>query len=395
MICNARPAFYRTASSIAALLTLVFSGVACAADQPVLPDVARMMTWTPEEQVVGFRNMEKIIPARVVKRGAKILPLSVSSTVIAPTFSYKGTSYTTDSYMKEARISGLLVIKNGKIVLERYGLGRNADDRWTSFSVAKSVTSTLVGAAIKDGYIHSLNDPVTKYIPQLVGSAYEGTSIQDLLMMKSGIRWREDYSDPESDIARAGWLPAENGVSPIPSYMAKLPRVAPPGAIFNYSTGDADLAGILVSNATGKPLADYLSEKIWAPLGMEQDAAWITDTGGHERGGICISMTLRDYGRLGLFMLGGGKIGARNVLPTGWVADATRNHMKPSEEGYGYFWWMMPHGYAAEGIFGQALAIFPEDRLVVVINSALPVTGSADLDAAQVEFIQAIRRAAH
>ena len=156
--------------------------------------------------------------------------------------------------------------------------------------------------------------------------------------------------------------------------------------------------GIVVARAAGKPLAAYLSEKIWKPYGMERDAVWMVDRGGNELGGCCISMTLRDYARFGQFMLEGGKAGGVPVVPPGWVADATSAHAKlpPGEDdvGYGYFWWTLPDGYEAEGIFGQAIAVFPRDHLVVAINSAWPAADAAALWNAQLAFLRALQAAA-
>ena len=353
---------------------------------------AAVLTWTPAQQEFGYRNMEKLAPARTVRRGGAIHPLPRATRQIDPSFAVAGKTYTTQGYMDAFRVSGVLAIKDGKIVLERYGLGRTSSDRWTSFSVAKSVTSTLIGAAIEDGYIRSLDDPVVHYIPRLAGSAYEGVTIRQLITMTSGVKWNEDYTDLNSDVAKIGLTAPEPGVNPVVSYMRRLPREAAPGTKWVYKTGETDLAGILVSNAVGKPLADYLSDKIWAPFGMERDAAWIEDTAGHERGGCCLSMTLRDYGRFGLFMLGGGNAAGRRVLPAGWVEDATRPHI--ADPGYGYFWWTTPGGYEAEGIFGQAIAVFPADHLVVAINSAWPKADAPGLWAAQRAFLKAIRAAA-
>jgi CubicO group peptidase (beta-lactamase class C family) len=198
-------------------------------------------------------------------------------------------------------------------------------------------------------------------------------------------------------VAQAGAI-LEPGVNPIVSYMRRLPRADPPGAKWVYKTGETDLAGVLVSNAVGKPLAEYLSQKIWAPYGMDEDAAWVEDAGGHERGGCCISMTLRDYARFGQFMLDGGRAGGRDVLPPGWIADATSDHVTlPPEEGvrgYGYFWWLNDDSYAAEGIFGQEIFVFPKDGVVIAINSAwLHADDNADW-AAQTVFAEALRTAA-
>ncbi|HEX3915081.1 MAG TPA: serine hydrolase [Steroidobacteraceae bacterium] len=393
-----------TKKSIAAmgLMCMLGGGLAAAAtatatatataDPPLPPGGAAILTWTPQQQAWGYRNMEKIAPVRVIRRGKSVHALPHAAVQIDPSFKSGEVTYDTDRYMREFRASGVLVIKNGAIVLERYGLGRTAEDRWTSFSVAKSVTSTLIGAAIKDGKIKSLDDPVTRYIPALKGSAYKGVTVRQLVTMTSGVKWNESYTDPNSDVARVGLSILEPGVNPVVSYMRRLPREAAPGTKFVYKTGETDLAGILLSNAVGEPLAQYLSEKLWQPYGMEQDAIWVEDVAGHERGGCCISMTLRDYGRIGQFMLDHGIAGGKEVLPAGWTEDATTRHVQ--EPPYGYFWWIIPGGYEAEGIFGQTLSVFPEEQLVVVINSAWPAAWSRDIDAMRVKYLTAVRAAA-
>lgn len=365
---------------------------ASAAEPTVLPPGgAAILSWSPEQQAWGYRNIEKINPALVIKRGDKVRPLPKASVQIDPRFTFGAKSYDTASYMAAFRASGVLVIKDGQVVLERYGLGRGPNDRWTSFSVAKSVTSTLIGAAIKDGKIKSLDDPVTRYIPELKASAYEGVTVRQLITMTSGVKWNEDYTDPNSDVANVGLRVMEPGVNPVVSYMRRLPREAPPGAKFLYKTGETDLAGILLSNAVGESLSQYLSEKIWQPYGMEKDAVWLEDVAGHERGGCCISMTLRDYGRFGQFVLDLGKIGDREVLPSGWMQDATNAHV--TQPPYGYFWWLIPGGYEGEGIFGQSVSIYPSEHLVVVINSAWPAAWVDDIDKHRMHYLEAIRTA--
>ena len=380
------------------LIAALVAAPALAADPPPPPAGGALLTWTPAQQAYGYRNMEKVAPAHVVKRGATVHDLPLGAP-IDPRWTWAGKPQTVARYMAAMRTSGVVVLKDGKIVLERYGLGRKANERWTSFSVAKSVTATLVGAAIKDGHIKSLEDPVTTYIPELKGSAYEGVTVRQLITMTSGVKWNEDYADPKSDVARAGFETDQPGLNPIVSYMRKLPREAAPGTRWVYKTGETDLAGILVSNAVGEPISQYLSETIWAPYGMEQDAIWMDDVAGHERGGCCMSMTARDYARLGQFMLEGGKAGGTQVVPDGWIADATRAHQAfpPGagvETGYGYFWWIIADGYAAEGIFGQEIFIYPADHLVIAINSAWPVASKDTLWKAQAAFARAIRKAA-
>ena len=191
-----------------------------------------------------------------------------------------------DGYIAEQQHASIVILHNGAVRYEGYGLDFDADGRWTSFSVAKSFTSTLVGAAIKDGYIDSLDDPVSQYIPDLQGSAYDSVTVEQLLTMTSGVRWIEDYEDPSSDVALFNTHVSEDGSSNLVSYMKALPRAHAPGEVWNYSTGETNLIGILVSEATGKLLADYLSEKIWSSYGMEQDATWLLNEDGTEVSGL-------------------------------------------------------------------------------------------------------------
>jgi CubicO group peptidase (beta-lactamase class C family) len=215
--------------------------------------------------------------------------------------------------------------------------------------------------------------------------------------MRSGIRWNEDYSDPKSDVALFASQPMPaDGMNPIEAYMAKLPRAHEPGTVFHYDTGETNLAGILVARATKKHLADYLSEKIWSRIGTEQDAVWMLDGAGEELGGCCISMTLRDYARFGLFFMHGGVVDGTQILPSGWVAAASSQQVKTGEGdlGYGYFWWIHPNGtYEAEGIFGQSIFLDPKNDLVIVTNSAWPVADEDKYWIAQDAYFAAVEKA--
>jgi CubicO group peptidase (beta-lactamase class C family) len=218
-----------------------------------------------------------------------------------------------------------------------------------------------------------------------------------MLMMSSGVKWNEDYADPKSDVAVAGGSTPDPGVNPMVSYLRKLPRAHPPGTTWHYNTGETDLVGVLVSKATGESLAQYASEKIWRPYGMERDGIWMTDPGGQERGGCCISMTLRDYGRLGLFIEGGGVANDRRIVPAWWVAQATTREIDngtPAPAGYGYFWWIRPNGaYEAVGIFGQSVTTFPKAHLIIVQNAAWPAATGKELSAARNAMIEGVRAA--
>jgi CubicO group peptidase (beta-lactamase class C family) len=223
-----------------------------------------------------------------------------------------------DAYLAGQRSAALIVLHDGKLRLERYGLDFDSKGRWTSFSVAKSITSTLVGAALRDGSIRSMDDKVSDYIPEMKGSAYDDVSIRQLLTMTSGVKWNEDYADPKSDVAQFNNHKPEEGVDALVSYMRKLPREVPP-ARAGYSTGETNLVGILVSRATKKPLANYLSEKIWVPAGMEQKATWILSKTGQEISGCCIQAAPRDFARFGQFILNGAMVGGKPIVPEGWL----------------------------------------------------------------------------
>lgn len=348
-----------------------------------------VLFWTFEQQKAGYPHMEDLFPTRLVKRGGPVSALPVAAKPLDVTFKVADETWTVDDYMARNRAAGLLVLKDGQVVLERYGLGQTPQMRWTSFSVAKSFSSTLVGAAIRDGRIKSLEDPITAYLPGLKGSGYEGVSVRQLLNMTSGVRWNEDYADPNSDVARFATEPSVNGSDPVVTYMARLPREAAPGTKWVYKTGETNLVGSLVRAATGKTLSDYLSEKIWQPLGMEGDAYWMLDSAGNEIAGCCLSATLRDYGRFALFFMRGARLAhGEAVVPDGWVQQATATTREATEGmqgrgGYGLQWWTTRgKAYRASGIFGQGIWIDPELNLVVVTQSAW--VGATDQSSAMV-----------
>jgi CubicO group peptidase (beta-lactamase class C family) len=236
---------------------------------------------------------------------------------IAFEYEYRDAKCTIDEYMRRNRVTGILILKDGAVALERYAMGNTTSTRWTSFSMAKSVTSTLVGAALRDGSISSLDDRAGKYVRELRGSAIADSSIRDLLSMTSGIKWDENYSILfQSDIVRFGLAIASQRRGAVMELMGTRTRAAPSGSVFNYSTGDSYVLGAIVAAATGSSLSDYLSTKIWAPLAMERDGYWLLDAPeGLETGGDEISATLRDYARFGQFFLRDGEINGDLVLP--------------------------------------------------------------------------------
>jgi CubicO group peptidase (beta-lactamase class C family) len=330
-------------------------------------DGQEALFWPAESKVVGFRNMAQLVPVRRVEAGPDPLPLPTTLKPLGSIPIELGDGATTlDGYFEASSTAGMLVIHNGEIAYERYGLGNTRESRWVSYSVAKSVVAMLIGAAIQDGYIESVEEKVSAYLPRLAGSPYEDSTIRDLLQMASGVAWNEDYADPESDVNTASWETIR-----LYDFLSDRPRVAPSGERFNYNTAETNLAGTLLRAAVGNNLSTYLTEKIWRPFGMETDAFWqLTEPGGGEFGGCCINATLRDYGRIGLFALANGRLAdGTRVLPRNWMAESTRP--SPAFPGYGYFWWLNEDGtYEASGIFGQGIHVNAEKNLVIAVHSA-------------------------
>lgn len=332
-----------------------------------VPTNRDLLFWNQQQRDAAFRALDRLpvlAKARAVAAGGAVLPLPPGPPLALP--------LDVDAYMAGQRSAALLIVHDGKLRLERYGLGFDGSGRWTSFSVAKSITSTLLGAAIRDGFIRSMDDKVSAYIPDMKGSAYDDVTIRQLLTMTSGVRWNEDYGDPNSDVARFNGHQPEPGVDALVSYLRRLPRQSPAGTRWNYSTGETNLVGILVSQATKKPLATYLSEKIWVPAGMEQQATWILSRTGQDISGCCLQAAPRDYARFGVFVLNGARVGGQSIVPEGWLAEATstRTGIGRPGRGYGYQWWTYEDGsFDARGIFGQFIFIDPKRKLVVVSNA--------------------------
>jgi CubicO group peptidase (beta-lactamase class C family) len=354
---------------------------------------AVVLTWDQAQREAGLAAMETLFLTRTVRAGSKPHQFGAVRPVAA--FETGGSrAAELDRFIVDQKVAGLLVLHDGTVRLERYALTGGPRTRWHSFSIAKSITSTLVGAAMKDGLIKSLDDPVTRYITALKGSAYDDVSVRQLLTMTSGVKWNEDYTDLNSDVARMYATPPDPGFDMTVSYVRTLPREAPPGTKWVYKTSETNLVGVLVMEATGKSLADYLSEKIWRPYGMEQDAEWMVDDVGHEQGGCCLAMTLRDLGRFGQFILDGAHIGGAPIVPDTWLAEATRNQIGPLAvgAGYGYQWWPRDDGtFEGRGIFGQTLHIDPRRRLVIVIDSAATQPTGRAIGQSRQDFIASVK----
>jgi len=385
------PAMLRAMPAVlAAAAACLAAPAATSPTQTSSPAVA----WAPDDPMDGGNDRGNYGLVRIVRRGEKVRGLPVASKQIDVSYVWQGKTFTADDYMQAYNVSGVIVLENGEIILERYAQGRRATDRWVSQSVAKSVTSLLYGAALQDHKL-KLTDPVDRYVPELKGSAYAGVTIRQLLTMSSGVKWEEGYIGPDSDLAR--YYRAAASGDAVVDFQKTLPRAHPPGSTFHYDTAETHLAGLVLSRAVGQSVSDYLSEKIWKPYGMERDGAWRVDRQGREFAGCCLFMTLADYARIGQFVLDDGVAHGKRITAPGWIAESTQRQIdngRTPPAGYGYFWWIGTEAFEASGIYGQSILIYPKDRLVIVVNAQWPSPDAKELFEALGAFQKAVRDAA-
>ncbi|MFI8975317.1 serine hydrolase domain-containing protein [Nocardia asteroides] len=302
------------------------------------------------------------------------------------TYVYNGKTQTVADYLERSSTRGFLVMKDNQILDERYFGGYSATSRFNSWSVGKSITSAALGIAVSEGRIASIDDPVTKYIPELAKSGYNGVSIRNVLQMSSGTAYDEtDYTNPTKG-STATTIRMVAGTSLI-DQAKEIKRERPAGTKWNYDSMDTFVLGWVVSKATGKSLSDYVEERIWKPAGMETSALIGKDYKGSTIGYCCYHATVRDFARFGLLYLRDGQAGGKQVLPAQWVKDSTRAaapHLQPgslrpdkpesseNNYGYGYQWWLGDGDrgdYSAIGILGQFIYVSPRDGIVIVKNS--------------------------
>ena len=329
-----------------------------------------ILFWNTEQKLEGFGNIKEILPTRQVSKSQNFYPFRYDLLDLSNLkYKFKGEEFSLEDFIQTFKIAGLIVIRDGVILYESYDFGNDETTKWVSFSVTKSVTSMLLGAAIKDGHIKSVEDKVTIYLPQLLNSNYKDVSIKQVLQMSSGIDWNEDYEDPLSDVNIAGALNSLN----LYEYLNSLNKKSSAGNKFNYNTGETNLIGGIVRAAIGNNLSNYLEKKIWKPFGMEFNAYWVIDTDyEQELGGCCLNATLRDYARLGMFAMNNGKLNnGVEILPKNWMKDSTTPSRNNSY--YGYQWWLDGPAYKsfyADGIFGQFIWIDPVSKTVVAMHAA-------------------------
>lgn len=335
----------------------------------------------PNVQVNTLRSTEEAFSTRTIRRGGPVAPLNMAAEQLI-NFPVPANGVDNDlyDYLSRNRVAGLLIMHEDEVVLEHYDLGIDAQTRWASMSMAKSVATTLIGAAIKDGFIGSVDEPLTRYLPELSGTCYEGVSIRHLMLMASSVRWNDTHTDPESERHHMLELQIEQQAGSIVRFAAGLDRAGDPGSIWNYSTGDTHIVGALIKAATGQWLADYLSDRIWSRIGMEADAYWWLEADeGLEVAGSGICATLRDYARFARFCMNDGVIDGEPVLADGWMRQATSaNLIGDAQVNYGYMWWAVPDAngslddgaYSARAIFGQYLYVNPRQKTLIAVLSS-------------------------
>ncbi|MFT3761501.1 MAG: serine hydrolase [Pseudoxanthomonas sp.] len=378
-----------------------------------LPKAEDFLLWPPNVQAYGYRIVDKLFNSRVIDKASVPAPL-VYGNRLEIEYEAGGSRYGIPGFMDRNAISGLLVIKDGAVVVERYGLGLQPHDRWSTMSTVKSITATLVGVAVNDGAIASLDDKVTNYVPALAGSAYQDVSIRNLLTMSSGIEWNEDYADKQSHVNRYSKSLADGVPGGVLALLRELPRIHAPGKHWHYNTGDTFLLGAALRSAVGMPLAQYMSSRIWGPCGMEFDAFYTLESpDGLEIGGSRAGIALRDFGRFARFVLDEGRVDAASLLPQGWNDEAAAmsfvfddKHRSESPDivsgslsGYGYSWWIAEDGaMVAAGFAGQRIYINRKERLAIVTLGAFPEPryrgpGDHDRRAEVVQFTESVKKA--
>lgn len=377
-------------AALGLLIALCAAGVGAEPDEAVLGGgegypVGDARTWFRNPYRVGsWSAMDKVqgLRHRGVGAGGAVQPLRVAAPPPAITWRMRGETYSLDDYLARNRVTALLVMKDGEIVAERYRYGRTADARFLSFSMAKTVTSLLVGVAQARGAIASLDDRADKYATELAGTAYGATTIRQLLRMASGLTFTERY-DGQDDVARLGRAFAGAAPGGTVSVLRTIgDRHSPPGEKFVYASGETAVLGRVLKGATGRTLAELTSDWLWQPMGAERDAFWLTGADGEEGAWAYFNASLRDWGRLGAMLARDGVAGGQQVVPREYLLDATDAGRQPPAFrprvatpflGYGYQVWLLPlreRTFALQGVHGQAVYVQPASGIVMVHAAA-------------------------
>ena len=371
------------------LLFLAVLVVACAsnANDERLSWVSSL--FTGEEQHQNFNRVYEFFPTSTLFPSSKPLVFEKGALLKLPaSFIFEDKVVNVDEYLSRTDTSALLVLKEGKISYENYWLTGGEDVQWISMSVAKSLISALVGIAVDQRHIKSIDDAVTEYVPQLKNSAYDNVRIKDILQMSSGAAWNEDYSDPNSDINRSAKILAIGGS--LDEFTASLKNELKPGSFNRYNSTDTQVLGMLLREATGSSVTQYMQKMLWSPIGAEANAYWLTDSENMEVAYGGLNATARDYAKIGELYRLEGNINGKQIVPSSWVRASVKPdapHLMPGDNplsdfplGYGYQWWVPDSSgdFSAIGVYNQFIYVSPKNNMVVVKLSANRIYGTSE-----------------
>lgn len=324
-----------------------------------------------------FRSMDQIFTTRVVPRSGPVWPLPKAERTLDFKYEYQGRQYSPEEFLDRTYTNALLVIKDGRIVYENYRNQTSADTRFIAWSATKSIIGLLIGSAIHEGRIRSVDDQVTEYLPELKGGGYDGATIRHVLQMRSGVDYEERYDFGNPGVAaRNHELALVQNLVRFADAARTIPRAHPPGTHFQYKTLDTAVLGWLLERVSGgSNLSAYAAQRLWEPLGAEHDGFFIMDGPpgvGREFSGAGFNASLRDLARLGLMMLNEGRVGDRQVIPAEWVRESTQS--ADATAVYGYQWWLVPgsKAFQAVGLQGQFVYVDPQTRTVIAKVSYFP-----------------------
>ena len=386
---------------LAASVALAPVAVAAQSAVPVGPSpavIAMRDQWlNPAVNSFTFRDTNKVFESRDVPRSGPVWPLVNGRALAMPAHQSGSTTMTYDAWADRTFTNALLVMKDGRIVSEIYRNNSTAASRFIGWSMTKSLTSVMIGCALEEGRIASLDDPITKYLPELAGGGYGGVSIRQVMQMRSGVDYEERY-----DFANPGTA-ASNHIAALVRNTARfadaartLPRLHEPGAVFQYKTIDTAVLGWLIESVSGSSVAAYTEHCVWEPLGAEADGYYIMDGEpgvGREFSGAGFNATLRDYARFGQMALDGGVANGTRIVAADWIAQSTTPSGAEDQRrgGYGLQWWTIgdSNAFSAIGLQGQYIYIDPDTRTVVVKLSYFPPGDNSALDAETQAFMAA------
>lgn len=343
--------------------------------------VGTRANWYFDESVrVGsFSNVDKILPHYTLKKSATPLPLPTAATAPKIEYRFEKQTFGLDDFLAHQRVTGFLLIKDGEVLVERYQYDRNAGNRFVSHSMAKSIVSLAIGMALTEKKIASLDDTVAKYVPKLAGNPYGETTIRNMLRMASGVPFLEVY-DGKDDLTKFNKTRlSQDSVTALLEFKT---REVEQGTRFHYASNQTVVLTVLLHAVTGTTLSEYLTPRLWQPMGAEADATWVRTKDGTETGSGNFNATLRDYGRLGILLANDGAAGGKQIVPKDYLLEATDWRRQPEAFtprkatpyfGYGYQFWLFPgdkRRFALLGVYGQSMFVDPELKLVMVITAA-------------------------